>query len=185
MPLWTNTTSSLGDLCYNRDTMQPLKGFEDSYLIDDCGNVLSKFTGRPLFKGDNGRGYLQVHLYRDGKHYHKYVHRIVAQQFLPNSKDLPEINHKDGNKQNNHISNLEWVTSSENKFHAFRTGLSKSYDKRGEANPRSKLTVTDVHVALHILEKFPNVPYVAKLFKVKRSTIQSIKSGKNWGHLAA
>lgn len=67
--------------------------------------------------------YLQVSLWRDNLGISHYVHRLVAQSFVPNPENLPEVNHKDGNRLNCHFSNLEWVTSQSNKVHAVETGL--------------------------------------------------------------
>ena len=64
------------------------------------------------------------------------IHRLVAQAFLPNEKE--QVNHKDGNKLNNHVDNLQWVTQSENMKHAYDTGLLVPYDRSGENNPNYK-----------------------------------------------
>ena len=63
------------------------------------------------------KGYLRVPLYKDGKRKWHKVHRLVANAFIPNPDNKPQVNHKDGNKLNNSITNLEWVTDEENKEH--------------------------------------------------------------------
>ena len=63
------------------------------------------------------KGYLRVYLYKNGKRKHHKVHRLVAHAFIPNPESKGQINHKDGNKQNNSVTNLEWVTDEENKLH--------------------------------------------------------------------
>lgn len=68
----------------------------------------------------DGKGYLFVSLSKDGKRYLKKVHRLVAQAFIPNPFRKPQINHKNGDKTNNGIDNLEWVTNAENMLHAYR-----------------------------------------------------------------
>lgn len=92
-----------------------IKGYEGLYSIDTSGVVYGR-KGRPLKPYDNGYGYLIVDL-RDlgGNKRHKKVHRLVADAFIPNPDNLSEINHKDENKHNNSVSNLEWCTSSYNK----------------------------------------------------------------------
>jgi hypothetical protein len=80
-------------------------------------------TGEKAVIRDNGNGYKQVQIMRGGKRYTRYVHRLVAECFLENPRNLPEVNHKDGNKANNTAENLEWVTRSENLLHSYRTGL--------------------------------------------------------------
>ena len=85
--------------------------------------------GKEVYLDSNKKEKLK--LYRTGKGYYQishhqelfYVHRIVAGAFIPNLLDKPFINHIDGNKLNNDISNLEWVTASENTLHAYETGL--------------------------------------------------------------
>lgn len=69
------------------------------------------------------RGYSQVILYNNQKAKHFKVHRLVAEYFIENINNKPQVNHKDGNKQNNHVNNLEYVTDIENKHHAINSGL--------------------------------------------------------------
>ena len=85
------------------------------------GNWNEKILKPEIIKG----GYLRVVLMKDSKYKHFSVHRIVAQLFIPNPENKPEVNHKDGNKQNNFVENLEWVTSKENIIHSYKTGLNK------------------------------------------------------------
>lgn len=85
-------------------------------------------------------GYLKVDLYDSGKKSSKRIHRLVAEAYIPNPYNKPDVNHKDGNKHNNSVSNLEWVTKSENMIHAYQTGLNKShasYGMLGHKNPNA------------------------------------------------
>lgn len=68
-------------------------------------------------------GYMRCNLYFDGTHIVRTIHRLVAEAFLPNPENLPQVNHIDGNKKKNHVENLEWCTASQNVKHAFDTGL--------------------------------------------------------------
>lgn len=77
-------------------------------------------SGMEIIHHDNGKGYRILSLSRDGVHDQRSVHRLVAEAFIPNPSNLPEVNHKDGNKANNQVENLEWVTKSENMKHASR-----------------------------------------------------------------
>jgi len=90
-----------------------IKGFEN-YEVSDIGQVRNKTTGCILKGQDNGRGYLEVGLHSNKKRKHKYIHRLVAEAFIPNPNHKPEVNHMDEDKTNNHVSNLEWVTHREN-----------------------------------------------------------------------
>ena len=110
--------------------------FLGRYDVSNLGRVRSYANGRhgnksnPVILSQRiiPNGYVQVKLYKPnggGKEITCLVHRLVAESFIPNHEDKPVVNHKDGNKKNNCADNLEWVTSSENSFHAVRTGLSK------------------------------------------------------------
>lgn len=92
----------------------------DMYEVSDTGEVRNRKTGRVLSAADN-RGYKRVTLYRgDGTTLQAGVHRLVASAFIPNPGNKPQVNHIDGNKSNNRVDNLEWVTESENALHAQR-----------------------------------------------------------------
>lgn len=98
-----------------------------NYSIDETGRV--KNGERFITTGTFNTGYARVALYKDGKAWSKSVHRLVAEAFLPNPENKPQVNHKDGNKLNNNVDNLEWVTGSENIQHALRTGLLWKFTK--------------------------------------------------------
>lgn len=112
-------------------------GWEGLYLISDFGRVASylrpgnhiiKFFDLPhlLKLSKNSRGYYRFAIGKDGKFKTREVHRLVATHYIDNPKNKPCVNHKDGNKLNNHYSNLEWATHSENNQHAHDIGLNKS-----------------------------------------------------------
>lgn len=97
----------------------------DKYYIYDNGDVLNIETQKVL-KGSIGQhGYKYYRLSQNNKKTMFYAHRLVAEYFLPNPNNLPVVNHKDGNKLNNEVSNLEWTTYSENAEHAHKNGLIK------------------------------------------------------------
>lgn len=110
-----------------------VKEFEGLYQVSNKGRVRSldrvingkRYTGKILSSKVNA-GYPIVRLCDGSRKLSVRVHRIVAETFLDNPKGLPEVNHKDGNKRNNKVGNLEWCTSRENKIHAWMTGLTKS-----------------------------------------------------------
>lgn len=98
-----------------------IPGYQNLYTADEHGNVFSVTTGRQIKWYNDGNGYYYVQLYKNGHRKCKKVHRIVAETFLPNPNNLPEVNHKDENKANNDISNLEWCTSQYNHNYGTRT----------------------------------------------------------------
>ena len=116
------------------DRWHKIKGFE-SYEVSNTGKI--RRNGHEKAVTDYN-GYYHVDLYRNGKRITKRINRLVAETFIPNPLNLPEVNHKDGNKHNNSVNNLEWVTKSENMKHAFRSGLAKpSYGMLGKKNPNA------------------------------------------------
>lgn len=102
-----------------------ISGFPD-YLVSDNGEVFSKRHGKILKPYNNYKGYEKVQLYVDGRSYKKRIHRLVAEAFINNPEHLPEVNHKDLNKHNNAVSNLEWVTGEENRKHYQRWKANES-----------------------------------------------------------
>ena len=107
-----------------------IKDFEN-YMVDENGNILNWKT--QIFKkptsNNRGKGYLYVDLYNNGKHKRVYIHRLVAQAFIPNPENKPYINHIDGNPRNNNVKNLEWCTPLENVEHASKVlGVMNTYN---------------------------------------------------------
>jgi len=117
---------------------RPVEGFDGQYLVSNCGRI--KTIKKVVTIGSNGgkferpekilylgkaAGYYKVELCKDGIQSSHYVHRLEATAFLPNPENKPCINHKDGDKLNLDIDNLEWATYSENLIHAIKLGLHK------------------------------------------------------------
>lgn len=102
--------------------IKDIKEFKD-YTIDTEGNVYSKRKHKYLKQTINKYGYCKVTLQKDKYKKMYSVHRLVAEVFIPNYNKLPQVNHIDGNKQNNHVANLEWCTAKHNMNEAVRTGL--------------------------------------------------------------
>lgn len=100
---------------------RPIKGYE-RYEISNQGEVKNSKTNR-ILKKDSSRKYYEVALSKNGKVKKFSIHRLVAEMFIPNPENKPQVNHKDGNKLNNNVSNLEWVTISENILHSYSNNL--------------------------------------------------------------
>lgn len=92
----------------------PCKGYEKQYLVYNDGRVWSIRSNKFLKPCKCTNGYLRYTLYKNGRAKQHYAHRLVAIQFIPNPHKLPQVNHKDENKENNHVDNLEWVTARRN-----------------------------------------------------------------------
>ena len=108
------------------------KGFDvlpyHQYYVSKCGKVFG-CKGDEMKQSVTNRGYKRITLSINGKEERWSVHRLVALLFVPNPEQKPQVNHVDGNKENNDASNLEWYTTSKNNKHAFRTGLKKNLVK--------------------------------------------------------
>ena len=130
-----------------------------------------------ICKQSRNHGYLTVSSLQGSK-FGALVHRQVAAAFLSNPDQRPEVNHKDGNKENNHISNLEWSTRSENAQHAHNTGLQEAV--RGSDNGQAKLTESDV---VQIRNSSETQRVLATRFGVSQNQISKIKRRLLWRHV--
>lgn len=93
------------------------------YMVSRDGQVKTAKTGRILKPNIDARGYERVCLFKFNREKRYKVHRLVAITFIPNADNKPQVNHKDGNKRNNSVENLEWVTNEENMHHSRENGL--------------------------------------------------------------
>ena len=127
-------------LISTRPQWKDIIGYENEYQINQFGEIrtlkdspkLKKYNAlKPQINKRNG--YVYQMLYKNGKEKLLRVHRLVAMAFLSNPNNLPQVNHKDGNKQNNSVDNLEWCEQSYNMKHAFKTGLEKPSEKQKAA----------------------------------------------------
>lgn len=162
---------------------RPVVGYEKLYEVSENGDVrrlgvLRKCYVTPI-KIESG--YLQIRLFRGGKKVHRVAHRLVAEAFLPKPEgDDLVVNHKDSDRANNRVSNLEWVTRKENSAHAARNGRLRC----GENNRHSKLN------AAAILEIFAlkreggwNNRKLGAKFNTSGSNISRILRGLTWSHV--
>lgn len=147
----------------------------DNYEISNTGKVRNSCTLKELIQQDNGHGYKLVNLYKNSKRTSYYVHRLVALTFLKNEGNKPEVNHLDGNKSNNKVTNLEWCTRSENDIHAYKMGLKIITEKMRE-HSKKQIRVINNNPLLRtqILEK------AAKTNRAKKQSEYIINSSNQF-----
>ena len=156
------------------EVWKDVEGYEGLYQVSDLGRVksLDRWRYNAILKGErqlirgtvrkahpDRRGYLKVTLYKDGKRTTFPVHRLVAEAFIPNPENKPQINHKDGCKVNNSVDNLEFCTRAENMAHAFGTGLN-SPERHWNCNGSKPVAQYDKNMTL--LKVYPSIGEAAR-----------------------
>lgn len=140
------------------------------YLINEQGQVFNSRTNKNVYGDINNIGYHRVTLYDHGKQKRFFVHRLVAQLFLDNPDNRNEVNHIDGNKDNNNVNNLEWCDRTYNEHEARRTGL-KEYKP------------FEVIFADGTVKQYEFTPQLAKELNVTKRTIMNYLQGKSKGYI--
>lgn len=155
-----------------QEVWRPVKHYENVYLVSNLGNVKRKSTNIILKAVNNGSNYWGVSLCVKSKAVRVYVHRIVAESFIPNPENKAEVNHIDGDRSNNSLANLEWVTRSENHHHRYKIlkqdGVNKG--KTGILNWRSKV-IYQKDLAGSIINMFHGSGDAEKSTGIKRRMI--------------
>ena len=118
------------------ETWKEIPFSNGEYLISTTGQVKTAKTGRVLAPAVDARGYERVCLFKCDRRRRFKVHRLVAITFIPNVNGKPQVNHKDGNKRNNSVENLEWVTNDENMHHSRENGLHEGHHRFCESRKK-------------------------------------------------
>lgn len=153
----------------------------NDYILNEVGTVRNKRKRNILNQFLNHKGYRMTDLGRSRK---ASIHRLVAETFIPNPDNKPQVNHINGCKEDNRSCNLEWVTPRENVIHGINKGLivpiDKLYRPTGSKNFQSKLTEEDVNF---IRNSSMSIEELANKYNVSRATILDILSRRTWRHI--
>lgn len=157
-----------------------IDGF-DNYEVSELGEIRSLMKSVPkiLNLDVNPSGYTNCCLYRDKKKHRFLVHRLVAEAFIPNPENKPQVNHKNGTKTDNRVENLEWCTYEENLTHAVENGLRAT----GERVSTAKLKEDDVRHILKLRREGNPIKSIANKYDVSEPCIQRIIYGISWKHI--
>lgn len=158
-----------------KEIWKDIEGYEGLYQVSNIGRVkrirfINKNTNieKERIKSLKKRkdGYLEVALYKNGKGMSIQVHRLVAKAFIPNSNNLPQVNHKDGIKTNNVVTNLEWVSASENALHSSRE-LGNSIKKVNQYDKKGRYLAT-----------YSSIRIAGEINKIDESSISNVLAGR-------
>jgi len=164
-------------------------GFEDLYKIDERGKLHSnprQGTKGKIIKGSiTKHGYLRYGLKtKNKKQVNRFAHVLVAMAFIPNPDNLKEVNHEDGDKLNNSVTNLKWCTRSYNVKHAYDTGIKQANPRLGEAHPGSKLNNETVMLIRNEYKgKNTSHQKLGIKYGVSAGVIGRIVNNKSWKHI--
>lgn len=159
-----------------------IKDYDRLYFANELGEIFSypKKTRKGIRKMKTSiakNGYLTLDLCKNGQIKKHLVHRLIAKTFLDNPLNKSEVNHINGIKNDNKLSNLEWNTKSENQLHSIKIGLRSTI---GEKNSQCKLTNDKV---FNILNDNRHYKVICNDYKISLSTIYDIKKGRSWNHI--
>lgn len=150
---------------------------EENYFVDREGRVWNK-KGEEKAQFLSSHGYPSVVIWKNNKGTFKAVHRFVAKAFIPNPENKPCVNHIDGDKTNNKVDNLEWVTYSENTIHALEMGL--KVPEQGEDVHNSKITNEQAKEACELFMEGLGPKEVSNLLGIPEHTVSGIRLKRIW-----
>lgn len=152
-----------------KEVWKDIKGYEGLYQVSNLGRVKRVTTGRILKGGKDTNGYMMVLLCNNNIKSNKAIHRLVAQAFIPNPENKPQVNHIDENKTNNMVSNLEWMTAKENNNHGTHNGrISKS----------NSIPIIATNIKTGELEEFYGSRECARQLGLHNQSISAVLKGR-------
>lgn len=175
----------------NKEIWKNIEGYENYYQVSNYGKV--KSLKRIIIRGDNKpypqkeqllkpgktkKGYLQVALTKEFKTKPCRVHRLVAQAFIPNQNNLPQVNHIDGNKENNNVSNLEWVSNYDNMQHSIKTGLRDTHKISKKLIEKNKRPVNQYNLKGEFIKRWECIKEAETTLHIPNQNIVNVCQGK-------
>ncbi len=169
----------------NKLILKDVKNFEEKYKVSSCGEVINILKNKKLKLLERRNGYKAVCLCQNGKEYYKLVHRLVAEAFIENKNNLPQVNHIDFNTSNNNFKNLEWISSEDNVRHSKESGRRKSINNKKmnvitNPNRAKKLSLMDVINILFLRKNGKTQKEVSVIYNISFQTISDIENKKIW-----
>ena len=162
----------------NKEIWKKIEDYD--YVVSNFGRIKNLKNNNLLKPQDNRNGYLKVCLSKHGKVNQFLMHRLVAELFIDNPNNLPQVNHIDENKNNAHVNNLEWCSHTYNSMYS----ISNRKSIKGVETYNSILTDKDVLEIVNCLKlKLYSQTKLAELYNVKQITISNIWTGRSWNHV--
>lgn len=175
-----------------KEIFKDIKGYEGKYLISNFGKVISLKKSILLTLKKINTGYWVIQLWKNNRYENFLVHRLVGIHFVPNPTNLPQINHKDSDKENCRADNLEWSTQKENIIHAIKSGKFNPrtmVGRSGKDSPVSKKT-GQYNLVGELIKKWENAADIKRELGLSLSGISMCCSGKKkhcggyiWRHI--
>lgn len=156
-----------------------IKGYEN-YCVREDGVVFNVRTGRRLAPDVSNRGYLRITVCKDNRPKKFTIHRLVAELFIPNPHGYKTVNHINGDKSDNSIDNLEWMSQEQNQEHARLTGLCP----KGELNGMSKYSEQLIHRVCELIQAGKVRNEVLAATGITKSSFDDIRRRKTWRHVS-
>ena len=147
---------------------KPIKGYEELYEISSYGNICIKTKEKKFKLNKNSRGYIVITFTKNKIQKSYSVHRLVAEAFIPNPENKPQVNHINGDKTDNRVENLEWCTGSENMKHCYKNNLQKKRCKR----------VTQYTLDNQFVKTWDSLIQIEKELNINHSKISMVCNGK-------